>query len=669
MKRWFYPRLAWTGIRKNSRLYVPYLLSSVGMVMMYCILETLYRSPSLEAMRGGSSVQFVLSLGRYVIAAFALLFLFYTHSFLLRRRFREFGLYNVLGMDKRGICRVMCWESLIVSVISLAGGIGLGMALSKLAELGFVNAVKGEVDYEIPVSWAATGNTALIFAGVFFLLFLRALVQVCRMKPLELMRSESAGERPPKQNLLVAVLGVLLLGAAYGMAVTIRSPLSALVLFFVAVLMVIAATYLLFVSGSVTLCRLLQKNKRYYYQTRHFVSVSSMAYRMRRNGEGLASICILCTMVLVMLSSTASLYIGANDALASRFPQENEMNVSVGSCGALTDENMDAFRGRLTEAAASCGGTPENVTTYRYVTVTGLLTGDRLQPDPSVQFALLPSDALTDVVFLYAADYTRLTGEPLTLRAGEAYAATADCVYEQPELRIGELTLRIAGTLDEMPSVQYTDTPIIPTILLVIGDDTSLSPLDTLTVEAERRFYFGYDMDADEDTILRSLSAVRDAVKEMEFLRDDNGFSYESSCLAAERDDFFTTFGGLFFLGITLSIVFLFAAAMIIYYKQVSEGYEDRARFGIMQKVGMSDADIRKSINSQVLTVFFAPLLMAGLHMVFAFPMVWKILNLFHLTNLKLVILVTVGAFVLFGAFYALIYKATARAYYRIVSE
>ena len=333
MKGLLYFRLACSGIRKNRKLYVPYLLTVIGMVMMSQIMQSLSYSPALHAMKGGSQLEAILSLGKIVIAVFAAIFLLYTNSFLIRRRYREFGLYNVLGMDKNALSKVVVWENLIVAVIGLAVGLALGSLLYKLAELGLVNMVLGQVDDSFVVEPEALKFTLVLFAIIFALIMARSLVQVRRSNPLELLHSEAAGEKPPRANYLLGFLGVALLAGAYYMAVTISNALSAFTWFFVAVLMVIAGTYLVMISGSVVLCRLLQKWKGYYYKKQHFVSVSSMAYRMKRNGAGLASICILATMVLVMISSTGSLYIGAEDAIAVRYPYDSTVKLYFGRTG------------------------------------------------------------------------------------------------------------------------------------------------------------------------------------------------------------------------------------------------------------------------------------------------------------------------------------------------
>lgn len=324
-----YRHLAWDGIRKNSRLYVPYLLTGVGAVSFFYILVALARLPE-GTLPGSGSVQVILNLGSFVLWVFSLLLLFYTHSFLIRRRNREFALYNVLGMGKGDISRILCWESLLSGGLSLLGGLALGMVLSKLAELGLMRVMGLEADMTYRVSAGGLLMALGLYGAIYLLILLSALLRVRRSTAIQLMRSEAVGEKPPRANWALALLGVLLLGAAYYLAVSIREPLTALTWFFAAVLMVIAATYLLFISGSVTLCRLLQRNPRFYYRKRHFVSVSSLVYRMKRNGAGLASICILGTMVLVMLSSTTCLYFGAEDSLRTRYPRARCISAMAG---------------------------------------------------------------------------------------------------------------------------------------------------------------------------------------------------------------------------------------------------------------------------------------------------------------------------------------------------
>jgi len=673
MKTPFFPRLAWTGIRKNRKLYIPYILSCIGMVMMYYILDGLSTSPLLRDMPGGGDMQLVLSLGRYVIAAFALIFLFYTNSFLIRRRFREFGLYNILGMDKCGICGVIVWESLIVAGIGLGGGLLCGVLLYKLAELGLLNVIHADVDFGFALAPEAIVRTTLIFAAIFLLLFLRSLWQVWRTRPMELLRSENFGEKPPQANRVFAVLGLLILSGAYYFAVSIESPLAAMLLFFVAVIMVIAATYLLFISGSVALCRILQRDKRYYYHKNHFVSVSSMAFRMKRNGAGLASICILATMVLVMISSTSSLYFGVEEMLRDRFPRENEISIRIPRLDDLTEEHTDTVVQTFRQVLEDHQLTPTVEAHYYFASIAVLEHGDTYEPDvENMQYAVTGFDDVRVLHFMAAADYNRIMGTSLTPQPGQAYLQDDGC--DAPTLNIAGLHLEVVGKLTEGPAIDESNDALIPSSLLVISDLAVLCPLEDLEdIDGDRmldiRVYYGCDLAGDETTVYSAFREMCIAIDDMDFIDDGSGYAYNAGCKLAERSGFYHTYGGLFFIGIALSIVFVFAAAMIIYYKQVSEGYEDQSRFEIMQKVGMTGHDIRRSINSQILMVFFAPLLFAGLHLGFAFPLIWKILQLFALHELALVLSVTAGAFVLFGLFYACIYKVTARAYYGIVSS
>ena len=310
MKIGFYPRLAADGIRKNKRMFTPFILTCTGMVMMFYIIMYLATSKILDSLIGGATLRQIFALGSWVIAVFAAIFLFYTNSFLIRRRKKEFGLYNILGMGKRNIARILFLETLIIAVVSIALGLIAGIAFSKFAELGMVNIMHGEVTYDLSISGLAVVRSLHVFGVIFLLLLLNSIRQVRFASAFSLLRSENAGEKPPKGNWLFGLLGVVLLTVAYYLAATIENPITALFAFFVAVIMVIVGTYLVMISGSVLFCRILQKKKNYYYKPNHFVSVSSMVYRMKRNGAGLASICILATMVLVIMASTACLYFG-----------------------------------------------------------------------------------------------------------------------------------------------------------------------------------------------------------------------------------------------------------------------------------------------------------------------------------------------------------------------
>jgi len=653
-------RLAWSGIQKNRKLYLPYCLTIIGMVMMSYIMQALSYAPALHAMKGGSNLEAILSLGKLVIAVFAAIFLLYTNSFLIRRRYREFGLYNVLGMDKNALCRVAFWENLIVAVIGLAVGLALGTLLYKLAELGLVNMVLGQVDDSFVVEPEALKFTLVLFAIIFALIMARSLVQVRRSNPLELLHSEAAGEKPPRANYLLGFLGLGLLGGAYYMAVTISNALSAFTCFFVAVLMVIAGTYLVMISGSVVLCRLLQKWKGYYYKKQHFVSVSSMAYRMKRNGAGLASICILATMVLVMISSTGSLYIGAEDAIAVRYPYDSTVKLYFGRLDELDDRNVEKIQRTMDQALEAQKVTPTAEKVFRYVSVSGALLEDRLVTDFTEVNAVMNYNQVYSLYLLSQADYNRMYGTDIALQPGQAMVRVYNGSWNGSHIQVGALELDIVGQLP--CGLEMEDMTLVPSLVLVVSDLQQAS----VPEECNMIFSCGYDFGLPEEETLEAHRALEAAVKA---LASEQKIHCRVECPIVERQDFYITFGGLFFIGMILSAMFIAAAALIIYYKQVSEGYEDQSRFAIMRKVGMTRQDIKKSINSQILTVFFIPLLMAGVHLAFAFPLVWQLLTMFSLTNKRLAIFTNIGAFLIFCVFYVVIYRFTAHAYYRIVSE
>lgn len=668
MKALFYPRLAWTGIKNNRRLYLPYILTCIGMVAMFYIMLSLSTGEFLDTMRGGTTLGTVLGLGAGVIGFFAVLFLFYTNSFLIRRRKKEFGLYNILGMGKRNIARVLLSETLILAAVSLVFGLILGVALSKLAELGLAFFVESDAGYNFTVYPTAMGYTVLLFVCIFLLLYIKSVSQVGLSNPVELLRSESVGEKPPKANWVFGILGLVILAAAYYISVTIEQPVAALGWFFVAVLMVIAATYLLFIAGSVLLCRILQKNKRYYYKPDHFVSVSSMVYRMKRNGAGLASICILITMVLVMLASTSCLYFGKEDVLRSQYPHDFNFTVNFTTLDEVTQENIDKTKAGIDAFMDKNGGISFGIC-GKSDRVTGELRNGVFYMGDDVY----DPERSTFLYIIDLADYNRNTGSSYSLNDGEALAFANGRAYDSDTIRIeGGREYNVVKNDGDIDFVRDTNMLGFRAVYIVVPDFYS-SAEDLLQATQKQgvsepwlQWRYQFDSPADYDKQSEITNELFNAATEITEETASGGYGLGS--LASARDDFYGSFGGLFFLGIMLSIVFILAAVLIIYYKQISEGYEDQSRFEIMQKVGMTKKDIRKSINSQMLTVFFLPLLFAIVHLGFAFPMINKLLLLFGLDNLGLLLLTAAISALVFALFYIIVYRVTSNAYYSIVS-
>ena len=667
MRMGFYAKLAVNGIRKNARLYVPYLLTCAGMVMMFYIVSYLQDTPVLAGIRGGEEMQAMLSLGSGVMGVFGAIFLLYTNSFLIRRRKREFGLYNMLGMGKGNIARVLFWEALLVLAGTMVIGLAVGVAVSKLAELLLVNIMHGNVTFTFTVSPRAMLLTAAVFCVIHVLLLIKALLQIRTASAVNLLRSESAGEKPPRANWVLAILGLILLAVAYYLAVTIKQPLSAMAMFFVAVILVILATYLLFIAGSVAICRMLQKNRRYYYKARHFVSVSSMAYRMKRNGAGLASICILSIMVLVTVSSTTGLYFGSEDSLRSRYPRDITLIAKAEDVSMLSDEKRDAARELVDAYVAEHDATAHNFRDFRVVSVTGAMKDGAITTDPQEAGLHITDSTIYQVNFLPLPDYNRICGTNETLADDEALISLKRGDYGWDSISVDS---KVAYRTRKAPVVFQESgmaaVDVVDTIYVAVKDLQGLQPLLQGDNRFSQQWEYGFDSAlSDEDQC--EMTHQMDVELSDGLHRLGMKYVYLEG-MAENRYDFYGTYGGFFFLGILLSIVFLFAAVLIIYYKQISEGYEDQKRFEIMQKVGMTRKNIRKSINSQLLTVFFLPLVGAGVHLAFAFPMIRRMLILFNLTNTRLLVETTGITFLAFALIYTLVYRKTSNAYYAIVS-
>ena len=672
----FYPKMVADGMKKNGKLYLPYLVTCVLMVAVSYIIHFLGYSDVMKGMPGAGTATNMMVLGTYILAIFSAIFLFYTQSTLIRGRKKEFGLYSILGMNKRSIGRILFFETLIIWGLSMFFGLLAGIGLSKLAELGFTKMIAVPTRYTFSISGSSVIWTLVVFTGLFFLIYLNSVRQIGFATATQLVAADKAGEKPPKANWFVGILGLIFLGAGYYLALKIKQPLSALLWFFVAVILVVIGTYLFLIAGSVILCKLLQKNKKYYYKTNHFVSVSSMAYRMKRNGAGLASICILLTMILVMISSTSALYTGAEDCLDARYPNE----VGAFACKYGYDEGLvglgEKLDADLKKVAGEHGANVTNNKTYYEYSISGYIENSKVDVvlDSMTDMAFIDYDKVARILFIDLGVYNRVFGHNETLAPGEVLVGTAKKIKIGNELTVGDVSFDVVGRIDD--NIKEIDPAaagaVSPEVYVIVNDvqnvakqyikyqDYDGSPM--LVWLWNCRFDTGLDANG-QIAVAEALSDKLD--EELDGLDFDN---YYCESHEAERGDFVSTFGGLFFLGILLSIIFLVSCVIIIYYKQISEGYEDQARFGIMQKVGMTLEDIKKSVNSQMLTVFMIPIVLACIHLAVVLPIVNKLLMLFGLFDMPRLICTAAICVLVFGVFYAIIYKITSNAYVRIVS-
>lgn len=664
MKLYF--KLAFDGIRKNKRLYLPYILTCIGTVAVYLTVNFLRYSEVVLSSTGGKYISQVMEFGSYVTAIFAYIFTVYTHSFLIRRRQKEFGLYGVLGMDKKHIALVLGFETVLTSFCALFFGILFGSVFAQLGELWILKMTGHQAVYGMRISFHAIGETLAVFIPAYLIIYVFSVVKIKKLSLTRLMKSENEGEKAPKANYITGILGIVLLIGAYILAVTVADPASALVYFFLAVILVIVGTYLLLIAGSVTLCRTLQKCKKYYYRTDRFISVSSMAYRMKRNGVGLASVCILATMVLVMLSTTVCLYIGGEIALSKKY--KSDINISLLMDDGQIFEDVSALKNTLSTLEEKQGIEPKNIYAWRQISFdarlengsivsckddfTGKICTVRILPtEDYITFA--KTDILADDEVILFNLHTEFSGEYLNVN-GHNYS------------------------VKENSGAFFTDDEeafnIMPTLTVITNDPVLFA----------ENFGFDFSGENEENYYVRwkcNFDTEEDDEKQIEFSqRAKNLFDNEQNEIlgilgvsvqskAEAREDWQNSIGSLLFLAILLGTVFIVAMVLIIYYKQISEGYEDRERFDIMQKVGMTKREIRQSINTQMLTVFFVPLLLATVHLCFAFPMIEKIMILTSLNDTALFSVTTVITVCIFALFYGVTYRITSNAYYNIVSN
>lgn len=545
----------------------------------------------------------------------------------------------------------------------------MGILFSKIAELAMMHVLREDISFGFSVSLIAIRNTTLFFLGIFALIFAETLRQIRFSKPIELLGSEKTGEKPPKSRWIMAVLGLLLLVIAYAMAVSIKNPMTALTVFFFSVIMVIIATYLLFIAASVALCKVLKNIKGYYYRTNHFVSVSSMAYRMKRNGAGLATICILSTMVLVMISSTLCLNLGMEKMLRSVFPREIMYQVSLGTDAEVLGGDRQIILDLLSESAFAEGKTPNNILCHESANLMAIHVDGQFDYNAH-GLSSTASSEYWSISIISLQDYNRLSGSNESIEPGEVLIQTKNGQYNNEQITIGNApAFRVKKQLSGFETAIFDGLATFPSMLICVPDLPSF--IEPFQEDKALYLYWNYAFDFGGDDALQTR-VYESVLKKSEAMHAEPNPPwewFEVQSLAEFRTTSYSVFGGMFFLGVLLSIVFLIATVLIIYYKQISEGYEDRERFDIMQKVGMTRKEIKKAINSQVLIVFFLPLLTAGLHLGFAFPFISKFLKLLGLDNTPFLILVSVASFLIFGLFYILVYRFTSQAYFKIVSD
>lgn len=661
MAKGFFLKLAASNIKKNEKTYIPYLLTCIITVAMFYIIKSLSLNPGLEKMAGGEHVSYFMFLGSYVIAVFAFIFLFYTNSFLVKRRKKEFGVFNILGMEKKHLIKVIGWENIYVTAISVGAGLLLGIALDKIMFLVLMKLISADVPLGFFISVRSVGITVLLFAVIFLLIFLYSIGQIHVANPVDLLRAGNVGEKEPKTKWGLTALGLLCLGTGYYIAFTVENPIASVLLFFVAAILVILGTYLIFIAGSIALLKTLRRNKRYYYKTNHFSSVSGMIYRMKQNAAGLANICILSTMVLVMVSSTTALMVGINDVIHTRYP----VDFAVYSHEKTEDGSESLFRD-VRELQKQKNLQVIDEIKYMYLDFPAVHDGDTFYAEKNA--GLNTIDSVSILFFVTLSDYNSVMGEKKVLGNREIMLYSNRDQFEGHVLKVFGRKYTVAQKLDQFPGNGMVSANIVSAQWIVVPDRKELDWVYKKQKKAlgkssgSIQYFYGFDSgDTDE-----KQNAFYDGMEDMLH-------SHEYDCTIEARaeaeNSMMGLYGGFFFLGVFLGVLFIMATVLIIYYKQISEGYDDKERFAIMQKVGMSHEEVKASIHSQVLTVFFLPLVVAGIHVAGAYPLVSKLLLMLNLLNTKLHIICIVACYLIFAAMYMVIYGLTAKTYYRIVSR
>lgn len=677
MKR-LYRKLAAINIKSNRQFYLPYLLTGILSVAMFYLMMAMQDNPGLESLGGGADdVKLILSFGVAVVGVFVSIFLFYTNSFLMKRRKKELGVYNILGMEKKHIAKVLFLEQLFTAAVTLAGGLTFGIVFNKLLEMILYRLTSLEGNIPFYISGTGCMNTLKLFLIIYTATFLYNLMQIKLANPVELLHSSNTGEREPKTKILMTLVGLATLGSGYYLAVTTTDAISALTWFFVAVLLVIVGTYCLFTAGSIALLKLLRRNKRFYYQTKHFTTISGMIYRMKQNAVGLSNICILSTMVLVTVSTTVCMYLGVEDGMKSRYPSEiaittyysglpeNKLEIAQVAEASLKES------GRVITGQRGCLG----------VTTTAVCMGNEISVIGIGAGTDYSANDVTMLVMIPRADYMNYTGQEVAeLAAGEvAIAAVPSYEGDKVTLEGTEYKVKQHCEFPEENTQEYL-TMMEGICYLILPDEAALGNVFALLqenwnqtrAEPSITYSIGFDVDGNAEERLEAERALRQKILDWENESGEKSETYKYSYMEAReenRESFYVLYGGLFFLGMFLGTLFLMVTVLIIFYKQISEGYEDKERYAIMEKVGMSNQEVKQAIRSQVLMVFFLPLAVAILHVCVAFPMIRMLLECLSLTNMHLFMACVAGTSLVFGMIYLLVFLLTSRSYYRIVGN
>lgn len=673
-----YLRLAWSNLKNSRQFYLPYVIAGMLSAMMFYTMCAIQGNDGLSKMRGGSSVQIVLYFGVVVVGVFVSIFLFYTNSFIMKRRKKELGVYNILGMEKIHIAKIMAWETVFSFLIAVGGGLITGIVFQKLLTMFLYRLTGLEAAIPFYISGWGCLHTAEMFGAIYVCILLYNLMQIRLSNPVELLQSGNTGEREPKTKIIQAVLGILCIVTGYYIAITTDNPVKAVSLFFVAVMLVIVGTYFLFNAGSIAFLKLLRKNKRYYYQTRHFTTVSGMIYRMKQNAVGLANICILSTMVLVVISMTVCMYAGIEDELKTQYPAELEL-IFYDPDGQQDAQTFNRMADEIERVIKENGRVITGKQKGSYVGTAVAMTGNKIT---ALDRSAMDFSNMYVLEIMTKDGFEEYMQETIPDIPDGSVAVMMDSVYEQDTIVMGNTEYPVEQSM-KFPIRDAVSEFVGGSVILIVKDENALenmrkqlAAMETEAYGEERTvdltYVMNFDMSGSGEEKIACANAVRERVSEWQN-DETNPKTMRLDCNVISRAeghiDYETSNGGLLFLGLFLGSMFLMITVLIIYYKQISEGYEDKERFAIMEKVGMSNEEVKATIRSQVRMVFFLPLATAACHLAAAYPMLKKLLALVSLYNGTLFAWCLAGTVLVFGLIYLAVFIITSKSYYKIVGN
>lgn len=659
MKNSMYFNIAKNNLLKNKKTYLPYIFACIGAIMMFYIMECIAINKGIDSIRGSWSLKIVLNIGVQIIGIFSIIFLFYTNSFLIKRRKKEIGLYNILGMEKKHIGKILSFETLIIGFGSLVIGIVLGCILGKLLFLILINLLKIDISISstFSISFEAMKTTLFLFIPIFIVVLLQNIIMVKVNKPIELLKGGEKGEKEPKARWILGIIAFICLFVGYYMAITVDKPLKAFSIIFTAIIFVIAGTYSLFTSGSILILKLLKKNKGFYYKSRNFISVSGMIYRMKQNAVGLASICILCTAVLITISTTVSLYAGQEESLKIGYPYDTSLSIPISE-----KENYNKVAEKLEDKASENNVKIQDLKEFIVYDLMVNVSGENMKTAIREENAGIEGISL--VKFYTLEDYNKIEGTNVALNDNEALIFSVSKDYEYESIVINNNKFNIVDELDKFSVMNKSNNSMTDMYCVILKNQQIIDEVTKNSINTGSLFQnyeMTFNLDGDKENRIKFSESISGDIANIE--------SAQISNIDVSREDFYITNGGFIFLGCFLGILFILGTVLIIYYKQISEGYDDSERFEIMKKVGMSKEEVKKVINKQVLMVFFFPLGVAITHTAFAFKAISKLLGIFGLLDTKVFLVVTIITAAVFILLYVIVYAITSNVYYKIVQQ